>query len=292
MRLQKFLADCGVTSRRKAEELIAAGRVTMNGHLATIGLSVFPGARVCVDGREIKARKMATTRQVLMLNKRAGEVCSRKRDEKWPRVFDALPRPAGGRWISVGRLDVNTSGLLLFTVDGGLANLLMHPRQQIVRRYLVRVAGNVDTASLMQLKQGVVLEDGPARFDKLNRLADQDDDAFNTWYEVEVTSGRNRMVRRLWEHQGFQVSRLIRVGFGPISLPAHLNHPRWRMLAPADIDALFSACSHHVPDETPSQTFHPKPGFHRSIQGPSRHRSANNRRGARSGQSHPRRGRP
>lgn len=223
-KLQKVLARAGVASRRVIETWIAAGRVTVNGKIATIGERVSSDAKICVDGKLIKFTSATEPTHVLLYHKPAGEICSRKDPEGRDSVFDHLPKLKIGRWIVVGRLDFNTSGLLLFTNDGELANRLMHPASEIEREYAVRVKGKIDDALLQRLQNGVMLEDGIARF---NAIKDAGGEGANHWYHVVVKEGRNRLVRRLWESQNITVSRLMRIRFGNITLPRSLRAQQW-----------------------------------------------------------------
>ena len=219
-KLQKVLARAGQGSRREMEALITAGRVSVDGKVATLGDRVEVNAVIRVDGHQVKTR--AAEEQicrVLAYHKPEGEMCTRHDPEGRPTVFDRLPKMDGARWIAVGRLDVNTSGLLLFTTDGELANRLMHPSREVEREYAVRVFGQVDEDKLRQLSRGVQLEDGPAAFKTIKFTGGE---GINQWYNVTLTEGRNREVRRLWEAVGVQVSRLIRVRYGDILLPKGL----------------------------------------------------------------------
>ena len=235
-RLHKIMAERGVASRRRCEQLIAAGRVRVQGRLAQLGAVVRTDAHISVDGKPVLAPRRRSATQMLLLNKRAGEICSRKPSEKWPRVFDALPKPKHGRWIMVGRLDLNTAGLLLFSNDGELAHKLMHPSSNIARVYAVRVAGTVTPEHKRALINGVQLEDGVANFEHIQ--SSDNSLGFNKWYEVSVLSGRKRMVRRLFESQGLQVSRLIRIAYGPQVLGRDLKNQRWRLLSSDEVAAL------------------------------------------------------
>ncbi len=216
-KLQKVLAESGLGSRRAMEGLIDEGRVTVNGEPAYVGIRVLPDDRIEVDGKPIR-REAAIDRvpRVLLYNKPEGEIVSRKDPEGRPSVFDRLPPVESGRWIAVGRLDFNTSGLLIFTTSGKLANLLMHPRYSIEREYLARVSGELSDEQGNRLVQGVRLEDGPARF---SRIVDEGGTKVNHWYRVELSEGRNREVRRMFEAVGLTVGRLMRVRFGDIELP-------------------------------------------------------------------------
>lgn len=234
-RVQKLLALGGVASRREAERWIAEGRVTVNGEKATLGDRAHRLDDVRVDGRQVKLEDAGRTRRVLAYNKPIGEVCSRNDPEGRPTVFDHLPKTKGERWINVGRLDINTSGLLLFTTDGDLANKLMHPSSEVDREYAVRVRGDVDEPMIERLKEGVMLEDGPARFTDVQFF---DGEGQNKWYHVVVMEGRNREVRRLWESQGLEVSRLKRVRYGCVFLPSNVPVGTWVELKQRDVNDL------------------------------------------------------
>ena len=219
-KLQKVLARRGLGSRRQLEKLIEAGRVSVNGKVASLGDRVRESDRFEIDGRLVDFPAHTDTR-VLIYNKPEGEVSTRHDPEGRPTVFDALPRIGGGRWISVGRLDINTSGLLLFTNNGELANKLSHPSNAIEREYRVRLFGEIDARMIDRLKRGVELEDGMASF--LDVQLDEVYSGANRWATVTLAEGRNREVRRLWESQHIQVSRLKRTRFGPISLSSQLR---------------------------------------------------------------------
>ena len=237
-RLQKVLAQAGVGSRREMEEWIAAGRITVNGEVAKIGQSVVPTDKVKIGGRLINIRFTGSTRppRVLMYHKPEGEIVSRDDPDGRPSVFAALPRIRGGRWINVGRLDFNTSGLLLFTTSGELANKLMHPSSQLVREYAVRVLGELTVDAQQRLLSGVELDDGPASFASLE---DAGGEGANKWYRVTLFEGRNREVRRMFEAVGCTVSRLIRVRYGPFVLPPLLKRGRSRELADDEVKVLL-----------------------------------------------------
>jgi 23S rRNA pseudouridine2605 synthase len=226
-KLQKVLASYGFGSRRVMETWIEAGRIKVNGKIATIGDRVSEEDKIAVDGRYISQKSVR--HRVLLYNKPTGEICSRDDPEGRPTVFGKLPKLKGQRWISVGRLDFNTSGLLLFTTDGDLANKLMHPSAQIEREYAVRVLGDVAEEILDQMKEGVLLEDGIARFTDIKKGQDEEDSA-NKWYYVVLKEGRNREVRRLWESQGLTVSRLKRVRFGSFFIPSAIKSGQFREL--------------------------------------------------------------
>jgi 23S rRNA pseudouridine2605 synthase len=234
-RLQKVLARQGLGSRRQLEHWIVAGRVKVNGQLAELGMRVTSNDRIYIDGRPLRLTSSQSTR-VLIYNKPEGEICSRHDPQGRKTVFDALPKLKQGRWLGVGRLDINSQGLLLFTNNGELAHRLMHPSQQIEREYAVRVQGTVTEQLLTHLKQGVLLEDGPARFITINFAGG---DGRNQWYHVTLCEGRQREVRRLWQSQpDIQVSRLIRIRYGHVQLPRNLPRGRWRELTGAETKAL------------------------------------------------------
>lgn len=230
-KLQKILAQIGLGSRRTIEEWIKAGRVNVNGLVAKIGDRVDRQACIQVDGRlvTIPTPEEVETR-VILYHKPVGEICSRADTEDRPTVFEHLPRLKNARWISIGRLDINTAGVLLFTNNGSLANKMMHPSSEIEREYAVRVLGEVSDAVLAKLQTGVKLEDGIAKFDS---LVDGGGSGANHWYHVVVKEGRNRLVRRLWESQGITVSRLTRVRYGAVALPRSLRAGRWMEIDPA-----------------------------------------------------------
>lgn len=238
VRLQKVLAEAGIGSRREMEEWIAAGKVSVNGVVATIGQSVVPTDKVKVGGRLINIRFTGSSRppRVLMYHKPEGEIVSRDDPDGRPSVFSALPRMRGGRWINVGRLDFNTSGLLLFTTSGELANRLMHPSSQLVREYAVRVLGELTMEAQQELLSGVQLEDGMASFAS---LVDAGGEGANKWYRVTLFEGRNREVRRMFEAVGCTVSRLIRVRYGPFILPPQLKRGRSHELTEDEVKALL-----------------------------------------------------
>ena len=220
-KLQKVLAQAGFGSRRTMEEWIAAGRVSVNGEPATLGMRVVEGDLVKAERRTIRVGEREHAIRVLLYHKPEGEIVSRDDPEKRASVFDKLPRLRGQKWIAVGRLDFNTSGLLIFTTSGELANCLMHPRFEVEREYAVRVQGTMTEAQMNQvLKQGVELEDGPVKFEKLE---DEGGEGFNHWYRVMLREGRNRVVRRTFDALGLPVSRLMRVRFGIINLPPRLK---------------------------------------------------------------------
>lgn len=233
IRLQKLLATAGLGSRRQVEQWIVDGRLTVAGRIAKLGDRAGPEDEICLDGRRLElGPAQPAARQVLLYHKPLGEVTTRRDPQARPTVFDRLPPPAGGRWIVVGRLDVNTSGLLLFTTDGDLAHRLMHPSSSIEREYLVRVRGQPDGDTLRKLLRGVPLEDGPAAFDRIveEPAPSGEATARNASYRLVLHEGRNREVRRMWEAVGYEVSRLLRIRYGPIELPRDLRPGGWRLL--------------------------------------------------------------
>ncbi len=230
-RLQKVLALSGLGSRRDMEALIESGRVTVNGVVATLGVSVTGNDVVRLDRRPLRLQSEPQLPKILLYHKQEGEIVSQDDPEKRASVFDKLPRIRGAKWVSVGRLDINTSGLMIFTTSGELANRLMHPRYEVEREYAVRVMGQLSEGQLQQLTQGIELEDGVANFDLIQ---DKGGEGANHWYQVVLREGRNREVRRLFEVIGLMVSRLMRVRFGPVSLPSRLK--RGQMLAMEDKD--------------------------------------------------------
>jgi len=234
-KLQKVLARAGIGSRREMERWIEEGRVQLEGKTAKLGDRAVMGQVIKVDGRIVDS---AETEQVrcLLYHKPIGEVCSRKDPEGRRTVFDSLPKLKSGRWIVIGRLDFNTSGLLLFTTDGELANALMHPSSMIEREYLVRVMGKVTPETIETLKKGVVLDDGPARF---TDVVDGGGEGINRWFYVVLMEGRNREVRRLWESQGLTVSRLKRVRYGNVFIPSKLKKGEWLELGNKDVEVLY-----------------------------------------------------
>ncbi|HPW32510.1 MAG TPA: pseudouridine synthase [Arenimonas sp.] len=234
-RLHKVLAQAGLGSRRALEERIAQGVVKVNGEVAQVGQSVHSGDRIELDGKTFVATALTEPASVLIYNKPEGQVTTNEDPEGRPTVFESLPRLKGARWIAVGRLDINTTGLLLLTTDGELANALMHPSNAIEREYVVRIQGEVPDNIVDRLARGVALDDGPAKFDKIERIGSSDSHA---WFQVVLNEGRNREVRRLWESQGFQVSRLKRVRYGNITLPRLLKRGNCSELDQKAVEAL------------------------------------------------------
>jgi 23S rRNA pseudouridine2605 synthase len=237
VRLQKALAEAGLGSRREIEGWIREGRVRINGNLARLGDRVQPSDRVQVDGKLVSGRPARQARvRVLAYHKPEGEVVTRRDPEGRPTIFRRLPGLRDGRWIAVGRLDLNTAGLLLVTNNGELANRLMHPSREIEREYAVRIHGEVPPEALEQLVHGVELEDGPARFEE---IVESGGSGSNQWFHVLLREGRNREVRRLWEAVGCEVSRLKRVRFGNVILEARPLPGQWRELTGEEVAELM-----------------------------------------------------
>jgi len=234
-KLQKVLARAGLGSRREMERWIEEGRVAVNGAVAQLGDRVGGRDRVTVDGREL-APPAAQEVRCILYHKPPGEMCSRRDPEGRRTVFERLPRLKSGRWISIGRLDFNTSGLLLFTTDGELANALMHPSSAIEREYMVRVMGDVREDMLQRMLEGVMLEDGPARF---TDIQEGGGDGVNRWFYVVLMEGRNREVRRLWESQGLTVSRLKRVRYGDVFIPSRVKQGQWAEMDRSEVASLY-----------------------------------------------------
>jgi 23S rRNA pseudouridine2605 synthase len=228
-KLQKVLARSGKGSRRKMETVIAEGRVSIDGKVVGLGERVTPNQVIRMDGHTVKyITEEATICRVLAYNKPEGEVCTRSDEAGRKTVFERLPRLNDSRWISIGRLDINTSGLLLFTTDGEFANRMMHPSREVEREYAVRIFGEVDDAMLNRLRMGVKLDDGEAKFLSIKESGKEaGGEGINRWYHVVLTEGRTREVRRLWESQGVQVSRLMRVRYGHLHLNKQLPQGGW-----------------------------------------------------------------
>ena len=237
-RLQKVLAQAGVGSRREMEEWISAGRITVNGEVATLGMRVVEGDVVRADKRTIHFKAQGSSLpRVLLYHKQEGEIVSRDDPEKRASVFDKLPKLRGMKWLAIGRLDYNTSGLLIFTTSGDLANRLMHPRFEVEREYAVRVQGRMTEEQMKQMvKDGITLEDGPVKFDK---LTDEGGEGYNHWYRLMLREGRNRVVRRTFEALGLPVSRLMRVRFGIVNLPPRLKRGVLAELGTGEVAAIL-----------------------------------------------------
>ncbi|MDB5920873.1 MAG: rRNA pseudouridylate synthase, partial [Massilia sp.] len=237
-KLHKVLAEAGLGSRRDMEDLIVAGRVSVNGEPAHIGQRILPSDAVRINGKLIHRKVSSKPPRVLVYHKPAGEIVSHDDPEGRPSVFDRLPTMKAGKWLAVGRLDFNTEGLLIFTTSGDLANRLMHPRYNIDREYAVRTLGELEEGMRQKLLAGVELDDGTAAFTK---IADGGGEGINKWYRVVIGEGRNREVRRMFEAIGLTVSRLIRTRYGAMTLPSGLKRGRWEELEENDVRALLSA---------------------------------------------------
>ena len=233
-KLHKVLADAGIGSRRDMEEMIIAGRVSVNGEPAHIGQRVLASDQVRINGKPLTRKAPGRAPRVLLYHKPVGEIVTQDDPGARPTVFEKLPKVSGGRWVAVGRLDLNSEGLLIFTTSGELANRLMHPRYEVEREYAVRVLGEVTDEQRQKLLDGVELQDGPAKF---LRVDEAGGDGANRWYRVAIGEGRNREVRRIFEAIGLTVSRLIRIRYGTIQLPRSLARGRFQELAPEWVQA-------------------------------------------------------
>lgn len=278
-KLQKVLARAGFASRREIETWISEGRISVNGKLATLGDRVSDTDVIRVDGHVVSKTRIEHSHRcrVLLYHKPVGEVTSHSDPDGRPTVFDNLPGLRNGRWIAVGRLDINTSGLLLFTNDGELANRLMHPSYTIEREYAVRVLGEVSRETLQKLLEGVTLEDGIARF---TSIVDGGGEGANHWYHVMLNEGRNREVRRLWESQGVTVSRLTRVRYGPLTLPRRIRPGRWEELKREELSLLRQNVGLEEAPRTPVKQGDRKPGSRK----PDPRKTSNGTRQSRDGQ--------
>jgi len=237
-RLQKWLANKGVASRREVERWIADGRITVDGKTAELGAKVSGIERVCIDGKPVRVSEREVKPRTIIYHKPPGEICTRSDPQGRKTIFKSLPKVLGARWISVGRLDFQTSGLLILTTDGELANLLMHPSSQLQREYAVRAFGELSDEQLADLRKGVELEDGMARFESIDVTGGE---GMNKSYLVTVSEGRNRIVRRLFEQVGCRVNRLMRVRYGPVALPRGLRIGTYRELSDKEARQLADA---------------------------------------------------
>lgn len=235
-RIQKFLAHQGVASRRQVDQMLQDGRITVNGKPAKPGDQVAGGEKIAVDGKLLRISRTEARPKVMMYHKPVGEVCSRKDPEGRPDVYRNLPNLQQGRWVGIGRLDINTSGLLLFTNQGELANRLMHPSYEIEREYAVRIHGEVTPEMVENLRKGVMLEDGEAKFEN---IVDAGGEGTNHWYHVMLKEGKNREVRRLWEAVGVEVSRLQRVRYESFTLPKWLRPGKARVFEDDAVKKLY-----------------------------------------------------
>ncbi|MDH6241093.1 23S rRNA pseudouridine2605 synthase [Polynucleobacter sphagniphilus] len=259
VKLHKVLADVGMGSRRDMEDLIIQGRVSVNGLPAHIGQRIGPTDQVRINGKQVYRKIQTKPPRVILYHKPSGEIVSQSDPEGRPTVFDRLPKPRQGRWIAVGRLDFNTEGLLLFTTSGELANRLMHPRYGVEREYAVRILGELSQENIAQLKSGIQLDDGQARF---LRLAMGGGDGANRWYHVALTEGRNREVRRMFEAVGHTVSRLLRTRYGMFLLPPRLRRGKWEEVTPGGVASLMKQAGLKVPQPQDNKGRGPGTGHH------------------------------
>jgi len=235
-RIQKYLANQGAGSRRQIDALLQQGRISVNGKTAKPGDQIDGREKIAIDGKLLRLQRQLAKPKILMYHKPVGQVCSRADPEGREDVYRHLPPLQHGRWVSIGRLDLNTSGLLLFTNDGELANRLMHPSYEVEREYAVRVHGAVSHDMLQRLRDGVTLDDGAAHFDD---ILDSGGSGTNHWYHVVLKEGRNREVRRLWEAVGVEVSRLVRVRYEQFKLPKWLKPGKSRLLDEAVVKGVY-----------------------------------------------------
>ena len=254
-RIQKFLASQGAGSRRQIDSLLQQGRISVNGKAAKPGDQVDGGEKIAIDGKPLRIRRQRSKPRLLMYHKPVGEVCTRNDPDGRDDVFAHLPVLQQGRWVGIGRLDINTSGLLLFTDDGEFANRLMHPSFEVEREYAVRVRGAVSPEMLQRLRDGVTLDDGPAHFDD---IIDAGGSGTNHWYHVVLKEGRNREVRRLWEAVGVEVSRLVRVRYEGFTLPKWLKPGKYRYFDDAVVTSAYKRLGLAINDKSPVSARRPR----------------------------------
>ena len=235
-RIQKLLAHQGLASRRQVDAMLQQGRITVNGQTAKPGDQIDGQEKIALDGKLIRIARSDSRPKLLMYHKPVGEVCTRSDPEGRTTVYNNLPNISNGRWVGIGRLDINTSGLMLFTNQGELANRLMHPSYEVEREYAVRVHGAVNQEMLQQLEQGVELDDGTAKFEQ---IIDSGGEGSNHWYHVVLKEGKNREVRRLWESVGVEVSRLFRVRYDGFNLPKWLKPGKYRIFEDDVVERLY-----------------------------------------------------
>lgn len=250
-RIQKVLAHQGIGSRRQIDSMLQEGRITVNGKLAKPGDQIDGREKITLDGKPLRLSRFQSRPKLLMYHKPLGVVCTRSDPEGRPTVYKQLPGLQNGRWIGIGRLDINTSGLLLFTTDGELANRLMHPSFELEREYAVRVRGDITAEKIQALKTGIELEDGLAKFDQ---VIDGGGEGTNHWYHVILREGKNREVRRLWEAVDAEVSRLVRVRYHQFNLPKWLKPGKYRFFDDDVVERLYASLELEYPHNKSART--------------------------------------